>query len=77
MIAAGRAEYVRPWATLEHDVVDKFMDPRDLGIGSEPPELKARRSYEFIAHDPARWRGKGFSPFVEIEAHDRGPLDRG
>ena len=41
------------------------MDPKDLGIGCEPKELKAYRSYEPIPHEPWRWRGKGFSAYVE------------
>ena len=55
VLAAGRPSYVRPALTLQHDEVEPFMDPKDLGVGCEPSVEKAKRSYSFIPHDPARW----------------------
>ena len=57
----GTARYASSKITLDHDVAEPFMDPRDRGIGCEAPERKTERSYQPIPHDPARWLGKGFS----------------
>lgn len=61
----GRPAYAAATMTLDHAAVEPSMDPRDRGIGDERPELKAALSYTPIDHDPERWRGKGFPPFVE------------
>ena len=62
---AGRPTYARSGESLIHAEVEPHMDPKDLGIGCEPKEFKAYRSYEPIPHEPWRWRGKGFSAYVE------------
>ena len=51
--------------TLDHVVAEAYLDPKDRGEGCEDKLLKSQRSYGYIPHDPARWRGKGFSPYVE------------
>ena len=65
IFVGGTARYAASPTTLDHDVAEPYMDPRDRGLDSEAPELKAARSYLPIHHDPSRWRGKGFPPFVE------------
>ena len=65
VFVGGEPRYASATMTLDHDAAEADMDPRDLGIGCEEPELKAARSYLPIPHEPERWRGKGFSPFVE------------
>ena len=65
IFVGGTARYAASPATLDHDVAEPYMDPRDRGLDGEAPELKAARSYLPIHHDPSRWRGKGFPPFVE------------
>ena len=65
VFVGGAPRYAAASMTLNHDEAEADMDPRDLGIGCEAPERKAERSYMPIPHDPGRWRGKGFSPFVE------------
>ena len=65
VFVGGAPRYASAAMTLDHDAAEADMDPRDLGVGCEEPELKAARSYLPIPHDPERWRGKGFSPFVE------------
>ena len=61
----GMAQWRKGWGGQLSKKLKEFMDPRDLGIGVEPSLAKAQRSYERIEHDPAQWRGKGLSPFVE------------
>ena len=70
----GTARYASSKITLDHDVAEPFMDPRDRGIGCEAPERKTERSYQPIPHDPARWLGKGFSPFVDVQYEDQDML---
>ena len=65
VVTAGRARSCPGGERLDHAQVAEHMDPRDQGIGVEPSELKIQRSYEYIPHEPHRWRGRGFSPFVE------------
>ena len=65
VFVGGAPRYSAAAMTLDHDAAEADMDPRDLGIGCEAPERKIERSYMPIYHDPERWRGKGFSPFVE------------
>lgn len=65
IFTGGTARYASSKTTLDHDDAEPYMDPRDRGIGCEEPERKVERSYQPIPHDPARWLGKGFSPFVE------------
>ena len=63
--SGGKRRFPCAGATLDHDLAEKYMDPRDLGIGCEAKVKKAQRSYGYIPHDPSRWKGKGFSPYVE------------
>ena len=61
----GRPAYAPSGMTLDHVVAEAYLDPKDRGEGCEDKLLKSQRSYGYIPHDPARWRGKGFSPYVE------------
>ena len=63
--SGGKRRFPCAGATLDHDRAEEYMDPRDLGIGCEAKVKKAQRSYGYIPHDPSRWKGKGFSPYVE------------
>jgi hypothetical protein len=51
--------------SLDYDAVRPMMDPRDRGVGVEPPERKTLRSRTPYPWDPDRWRGKGVLPAVE------------
>ena len=78
VFVGGAPRYASSKSTLDHDVAEPFLDPRDRGIGCEAPERKLERSYEPIPHDPSRWVGKGFSPFVEqlmTEGHRIGGVE--
>ena len=51
---------------LDHDTVEEFMDPVDLGIGVMPRGWKAGVAWSPMpTHDPERWRGIGLPPAVE------------
>ena len=45
VFVGGEPRYASATMTLDHDAAEADMDPRDLGIGCEEPELKAARSY--------------------------------
>ena len=45
VFVGGAPRYSSASMTLDHDEAEADMDPRDLGIGCEAPERKAKRSY--------------------------------
>ena len=49
---------------LDHDEVEKFMDPRDLGVGEEPKSRKEMRAWLPYPWDAATWQDESLPPEV-------------